>query len=62
MSPDCIFKRGGAVGYLTIIAVKNPQAIDEMEKQLKSYGLKKDEDYIIGIEFFDSPYLESYLE
>lgn len=62
VSPDCIFKRGGAVGYLTIIAVKNPQAIDEMEKQLKSYGLKKDEDYIIGIEFFDSPYLESYLE
>lgn len=39
-----------------IITVKKPEIIAAMEQQLQGYGLKKDEDYLVGPEYFMDPY------
>lgn len=39
-----------------IITVKKPDVIAAMEQQLQGYGLKKDEDYLVGPEYFIDPF------
>lgn len=39
-----------------IITVKKSEVIAAMEQQLQGYGLKKDEDYLVGPEYFMDPF------